>query len=195
MLPSILACSTSTDDENDSLANDDDFDANASKLDHQLQPLSVKPEYVLEYISNLEFAKYFDLDMSDNIEFCAMFPDSADHINIPILNRRCKDGSYNAQEVETVRLSESSLKSLREAQEKGLWTLFEDAFQMVRISKRFNDCNHDFQVWRSADMLQMALSDLMRDIAEIHSLPMLAAAASHYFATIEQESAMEEADF
>jgi hypothetical protein len=147
----------------------------------------------LSFSISLDFIEYFLLDLSENEEFCSRFPSPDNHVTLPLLRKRCQNGYYNRTSND--ELSRMSAAEVRDVQELTILSLFDDLCRMVSNSKEFNDCNRDFQPWRFADMVEMAILDLMRDLASIHSLTALAIKAENFFSQKQQQSELEEADF
>lgn len=75
---------------------------------------------------------------------------------------------------------------------KGIVALFEDLDKMVANCKQFNSMNANFQIWRCADMMEMAIFDLKRDLAEQHNIPCLIFAAEQSEISRKQKEDKEE---
>ena len=94
----------------------------------------------------------FKYNLAKNPEYCSMFPDKDDQLDLHTITRLCTQGRYS------------------EADAIGITTLFRDLRAMAANGKRFNDENRGFQVWRLVDMLEKELTDLQVKLVETHNL-------------------------
>lgn len=74
-------------------------------------------------------------------EFCDMFPNMEDRLDLHEINRRCKRGKYE--------------------ETSGLTSLFEDLTLMCTNGKKFNSGNVGFQPWVMVDMMEKTLSNIL----------------------------------
>jgi Bromodomain len=74
-------------------------------------------------------------------EFCDMFPNMEDRLDLHEINRRCKRGKYE--------------------ETSGLASLFEDLTLMCTNGKKFNSGNVGFQPWVMVDMMEKTLLNIL----------------------------------
>jgi hypothetical protein len=96
---------------------------------------------VLEYLKTFDFASVFLYKLTQNEEYCEMFPEERDRLDFHVLASRCTRGEYHSSK-------------------RGVLGLFEDLELMVANGKQFNDCNRSFQPWRLCDMVEKTVGNL-----------------------------------
>lgn len=103
-------------------------------------------EAVLNHLKSFDFSSVFCYRLTDNAEYCKMFPRKRDRLDLHVISARCKDGCYEGSD--------------------GVNTLFQDLEAMCVNGKKFNDSNKDFQPWRLVDMMDKTIADLQLTLRE-----------------------------
>jgi hypothetical protein len=107
------------------------------------------------FFCSLDCSYIFKFDTSKISEYCALFPNESDRLDMVLISDRCSKGYYKNNEA-------------------GILSLFHDLIAMVNNSKEFNKSNVQFQPWRCADMMEKAIVGLMTTISNFHHLHQLA---------------------
>lgn len=94
---------------------------------------------VLTYLKQFDYTSVFMYQLTQNEEFCEVFPDPADQLDLNVLDGRRERGLY---------------------QGIGVNALFADLERMVANGKQFNSVNKDFQPWRLCDMMEKTVANL-----------------------------------
>lgn len=102
----------------------------------------------------LDFSYVFKYDVSIIEEYCSLFPEEWNQIDLIVLKKQCDEGRFEGTDDDHF---------------SGLLLLFDELDVMVRNCKRFNDENCSFQTWRCADMMEEALFDLKESLSEAHN--------------------------
>lgn len=105
----------------------------------------------------MDFSYVFKYCVSEIPEYCKLFPNSNDHIDLHHLWRQ-----YGTECPRNFTSGEDVVQ------------LFNDIDKMILNCKTFNNTNRSFQPWRCADMMEMAVSDLKLALLEVYNLPNLA---------------------
>ena len=149
----------------------------SNKLPRSMTVGALSPETVLDYVKGLDFASIFAVQLSKNAEFCEMFEDEADQLDLRVLTKLCAQGRYSDADTHSNNSSSSSSAAASGASGKkgtpresslGIMTLFRDLDRMVANGKAFNECNRGLLVWRMCDMVEKTLLDLKRQLADAH---------------------------
>jgi hypothetical protein len=110
----------------------------------------VTAEAVLRYLKCFDFFSVFFYRLTDNAEYCKMFPREDDRLDLHVISSRCKKGNYEGKD--------------------GVNLLFEDLEAMCSNGKKFNDSNKNFQPWTFVDMAEKTISDLQLTLGSIGKL-------------------------
>lgn len=102
-------------------------------------------------VTSLDIAYPFLYHLEEDEAFLAAFPDPADRLDLHLLRTRCIKGHYPSNAGEGSATVATALTAL-----------FDDLRRMVRVGKKFNSPNADFQVWRLCDMFEKAVNRLER---------------------------------
>ena len=114
--------------------------------------------FIIFLLCRLDCAYIFKYQVSAIEEYCTMFPQPTDQIDLVKLQSQCKAGRFNDTQGKPF---------------SGLLLLFSELDVMVRNCKEFNAVNRDFQPWRCADMMETELFDLQDELACIHHIDTL----------------------
>ncbi len=111
----------------------------------------------------MDSAYIFKQKVSSNPDFCKMFPDEIDQLDLKQLSLLHTQGRYK----------DDSPGSGGASQHSGLLTLFRDIDRMISNAKCFNDCNRNFQIWRLADVAEKNILYLKQELSSRLQLPEL----------------------
>ena len=98
------------------------------------------PIAILLYLYKLDYADGFKICMQDVSEFCAIFPDQADQLDLLQLSTWCNNGKYS------------------DGDGLGLSVLFADLYHMIRNAKQYNSSNINFLPWRLCDAFEATVN-------------------------------------
>jgi len=116
---------------------------------------ALTPGSVLDYFRGLDFTDLFRYNVQSSSEYCEMFPNMEDQLDLHVINRWLNQGRYHGNR----NTPSASL---------GIATLFRDLDLMIANAKRFNQCNAAFLPWRQADMAEHALKRLRTELVAAH---------------------------
>jgi hypothetical protein len=122
----------------------------------------------------MDFASVFLYKLTFNSEYCALFPNKDDRLDLHVISQRCTQGRYGDVKGDISRTSTSATKVLS----KGVMQLLEDLLHMTANGKRFNDANRDFQPWRLCDMVEKNVEHLKRSLVALHGTAIGATSAT-----------------
>lgn len=84
-------------------------------------------------------------NLTANEEYCEMFPDKVDRLDLHVISNRNKERHYDGA--------------------GGLLSLFNDLERMCENGKAFNSSNQGFQPWTLVDMMEKTIENLKTTLA------------------------------
>jgi len=133
----------------------EDHNLRSQTLPSVLRIGALTPGSVLDYFRSSDFSDIFRYRVQQSDEYCAMFPNKDDQLDLHVISGWLNQGRYHGD-----RNTPSAVI--------GIATLFRDLDLMVLNAKRFNQCNAAFLPWRQADMAEHSLKRLRIELVAAH---------------------------